>query len=154
MRAMIDDGRLAALEQVNRQFVQTVPFNRALGIQAIGLGDGTARFRLPYRQDLVGNPESGVLHGGAITALLDVTCASAVFMKLTRRVSIATLELRIDYLGPATVGRAVLCEATCYRVTRHIAFVRGAASHDDDGAPIATAAGTFMLGTASRRDAP
>lgn len=150
---MSEERRLAELERWNRQFVSLVPFNRALGIEVDTLGDGTARLRLPYRAELVGNPDSGVLHGGAITALLDAACGSAVFMKLNRPVTIATLDLRIDYLGPAAVGRDVLCDTVCFKVTRHIAFVRGTAFHDD-GAAIATAAGTFMLATPHRRTGP
>jgi uncharacterized protein (TIGR00369 family) len=150
---MTEADRIAALERINREFIAQVPFNAVLGMQVDELGDGTARFRLPYRADLIGNPDTGVLHGGVVTALLDATCGAAVFMKLASPVPIATLDLRIDYMGPAAVGRAVVAEATCYRVTRHIAFVRGAAFHDDPGAPIATAAGTFMLATPARRRA-
>jgi uncharacterized protein (TIGR00369 family) len=142
------------LERMNRQFTERVPFNRALGLELGALGDGTARARLPYAAPLVGNPDTGVLHGGAITTLLDVVCAAAVFMKLDAPVPIATLDLRIDYMGPATPGRDVLGEATCTRVTRHVAFVRGTAFHDEGGPPIATAAGTFMLSPAGPATPP
>jgi uncharacterized protein (TIGR00369 family) len=148
---MDDATRLANLERLNRDFMSLVPFNRALGLEAVALDDGRARLRLPYRADLVGNPDTGVLHGGVVTALLDAACGAAVFMALKAPMSIATLDLRIDYLGPATVGRELLCETVCYRVTRHVAFVRGEAFHDDDGERVATAAGTFMLGTSLRR---
>ena len=63
---------------------------------------------------------------------------------------IATLDLRIDYLKPATPGRDVVARAHCYKLTRDIAFVRGVAFHDDEADPIATSAGTFMLGTRGR----
>jgi uncharacterized protein (TIGR00369 family) len=149
-----DAERVARLERMNRQFIDVVPFNRALGVEVDTLGDGTARFRLPYRAELAGNPATGVLHGGAITALLDACCGAAVFMKLQLPLPIATLDLRIDYLGPATAGRPVIAESTCYKVTRHVAFVRGSAFHDDDGEPIATASGTFMLATQLGRRTP
>jgi acyl-coenzyme A thioesterase PaaI-like protein len=60
---------------------------------------------------------------------------------------IATLDLRIDYMKPATPGRDLLARAECYKVTRNVAFVRGVAYHDDPSDPIATTVATFMLST-------
>jgi uncharacterized protein (TIGR00369 family) len=137
--------RFALLERLNRQVTAAVPFNRALGLELGELGDGTARVRLPYDAALAGNPDTGVLHGGVVTALLDVSCAAAVFMKLDAPRPIATLDLRIDYMGPATPGRALQADAICYRVTRHVAFVRSSAFHAEGEPPIATATGTFMI---------
>ena len=133
--------------QWNRAFAANVPHNRALGIEILDLERGVARFRLPYGDRLVGNPETGVLHGGAITALLDACSGAAVFCGLPRLQPIATLDLRIDYLRPAAAGRDVLARATCYRITRNVAFTRAIAYLDDEDDPLATAAGTFMLGT-------
>ena len=113
----------------------------------VELSDGSARMRLPYSADLVGNPDTGVLHGGAITSLMDACCGAAVFMKLIMPVPIATLDLRIDYLRPADPGRDVLAHATCFRLTRNVAFVRGIAYVDDEADPVAAAAGAFMLAT-------
>ena len=125
-----------------------VPHNNALGIvvEQIQKG-GIAVFKLPYADNLVGNPETGILHGGAITSLLDATCGAAVFAALSELKPIATLDLRIDYLRPADAGKDVRARANCYKVTRNVAFVRAMAFHDDENDPIAAAAGTFMLGT-------
>jgi uncharacterized protein (TIGR00369 family) len=102
---------------------------------------------MPYDPRLIGDPETGVLHGGVITALLDGCSGAAVFASLPRMQPIATLDLRIDYLGPAEVGRDVRAFATCHHQTRNVAFVRAIAYHDDEARPIATSAGTFMIGT-------
>jgi uncharacterized protein (TIGR00369 family) len=144
---------VARLAQLNRQFHQVVPLNVALGLQMIELTDGEARMRLPYSHDLVGNPDTGVLHGGAITSLMDACCGAAVFMKLPMPVPIATLDLRIDYLRPAEPERDVQARATCFRLTRNVAFVRGVAFHEDESDPVAAAAGAFMLATAVGRTA-
>lgn len=133
-----------------RAFAEAIPHNKALGIEILELGDGQARYRLPWSEHLVGDPDTGVLHGGAITALLDACCGSAVFNALAAPQPIATLDLRIDYLQPATPRHDVIAHATCYRVTRNIAFVRAIAHHGDEAAPIASAAGTFMLATGAR----
>jgi uncharacterized protein (TIGR00369 family) len=134
-----------------RTFAGAVPHNNALGIEVIDIGRGFAHHRLPYDAKLVGNPETGVMHGGAITALLDACCGGAVLLSLDTLQPIATLDLRIDYLGPAEPHRDVHARADCYKVTRNVAFVRAVAYHDDVASPIASAAGTFMVGTQTRR---
>jgi uncharacterized protein (TIGR00369 family) len=132
---------------VTRAFVDAIPHNKALGIEVISFGGGQAVFQLPYDQKLVGNPDTGVLHGGAITALLDACSGASVFAALTELLPIATLDLRIDYLRAGDVGKPITCRANCYRLTRNVAFTRAVAYHDDESDPIATSMGTFMLGT-------
>ncbi len=130
-----------------RGFSAAVPHNRALGIWIESITPREAVFRLPYDAKLVGNPDTGVLHGGAITALLDGASGAAVFSTLEELVPIATLDLRIDYLRPAEPGRAVLAHATCYKLARNVAFTRAVAYHDDPADPIAHSVGTFMIST-------
>jgi uncharacterized protein (TIGR00369 family) len=138
-----DPAFTARLEQI---FVQTIPFNAALGMRVEDAStDGWALMRLPYRAELVGNPETGVLHGGMITSLIDACCGMAVFLKSELKVRVATLDLRIDYLRPARPPEDVLARAECYKLTRHVAFVRAVAHHGDPAEGIASAAGTFVL---------
>jgi uncharacterized protein (TIGR00369 family) len=144
---MDDPDRLERMRLLHGGFMNLVPHNRALGIEVVSLEPGTATMRLPYAEHLVGNPETGVVHGGAISSLMDACCGAAVFMALAQPVPIATLDLRIDYLRPASPRRAVTSKAHCYRVARSVAFVRCVAFHDDENDAIASAAGTFMLAT-------
>jgi len=130
-----------------RGFVDHIPHNRALGLQVLEFRRAEAVFLLPYDEKLVGNPDTGVLHGGAITALLDACSGASVFAALTELTPIATLDLRIDYLRGGDPGRDIRCHASCYRLTRNVAFTRAVAYHDDESDPIATSMGTFMLGT-------
>src|SRR5688572_14514343 len=105
-------------------FSANVPHNRALGMEIVEVTHAEAVFRLPYDAKLVGNPDTGVIHGGAITALLDAASGAAVFAALPQLVPIATIDIRIDYLRPAEVGHTVMARATCYKVTRNVAFTR------------------------------
>ncbi|HLL22003.1 MAG TPA: PaaI family thioesterase [Kofleriaceae bacterium] len=134
-----------------RRFTANVPHNLALGLRVEEIGPKMALYRLPYALDLVGNPDSGTLHGGAITALLDATSGAAVFAALADLVPIATLDLRIDYLRPAEPGRDVLARGHCYKITKNVAFTRAVAYHDDEADPIAHSVGTFMLSTKGKR---
>jgi uncharacterized protein (TIGR00369 family) len=125
--------------------MRAIPFNVALGLSIEDAEEGVATLRLPYRADLVGNPETGVLHGGMMTATLDAACGMSVFLKIQKVARIATLDLRIDYLHPATPPHDVIARAECYRTTRDVAFVRALAHHGDPADPIAAAAGTFAI---------
>ena len=58
---------------------------------------------------------------------------------------IVTLDLRIDYLKPATPKEALLARAQVYKVTKQVVFVRAVAFQSDEDSPIANAVGTFML---------
>jgi uncharacterized protein (TIGR00369 family) len=101
---------------------------------------------LPYRPVFVGDTETGVLHGGVVTAMLDESCGMAVQLALDGTRAIATLDLRIDYQKPATPGLDIKAHSFCYRVTRSIAFVRSTAYQESEDDPVATATACFMIG--------
>jgi uncharacterized protein (TIGR00369 family) len=141
---------VARVSQMIRDFV---PHNRAIGMEVDRVEGGQVWMRLPWDEKLVGNPVTGVVHGGVISTLMDATCGLAVMMALGRPMNIATLDLRIDYLKPATPHRTIVAWASCFKVTKHVCFVRGAAFHriadgpaagrDETDDPIASVAGTF-----------
>lgn len=116
----------------------------ALGIVHRDHGPDWAELELPYDARLIGDPESGVLASGPILALMDMATSIGVWLRLGSFHAHATLDLRIDYLRPATPGRTVIGRGECYRVTRSIAFVRGQAHDGDPADPLAHVAGTFM----------
>jgi uncharacterized protein (TIGR00369 family) len=131
----------------SRSFIDAIPHNLALGMRVREMQTAVAIFELPYDEKLVGNPDTGVLHGGVITALIDACSGAAVFAALVEWKPIATLDLRIDYMRAGEVGRDIVCRAHCYKTTRNVAFTRAVAFHDDESDPIATSLGTFMIGT-------
>lgn len=135
----------AVVDLIKQRFADSVPHNRALGLRLVDVDAEHIVSELPYDPRLIGNPETGFLHGGAITSQMDATCGMAVPIKMKRPVAIATLDLRIDYLKPATPGESVFCRASCFKTTRNIAFVRGTADCGNPEDPIASAAGTFVI---------
>jgi uncharacterized protein (TIGR00369 family) len=134
-----------------RDFISRLPYCRALRLELGDIGAGWAELEMPYHADLVGDPATGVVHGGAVSALMDTTCGAAVMSHPQAGLATATLDLRIDYMRGATPGQTVRARATCTRVTRSIAFVQATAFDDDAGSPIAMATGAFTVtgGTAS-----
>ena len=116
------------------------------GLRLDRAAPGEAWSSLPYRPVFVGDTETGVLHGGVVTAMLDESCGMAVQLALDGTRAIATLDLRIDYQKPATPGLDIKAHSVCYRVTRSIAFVRSTAYQDSEDDPVATATACFMIG--------
>ena len=133
------------LAVLNAAFTRNVPHNAALGLELVDAGSGNATLRLPWSAELVGDPESGAVHGGVISSLVDATCGAAVFLGVQPPRPIATLELRIDHLRRSTAGTDLCCEARCERITTHIAFVHAVVHEGDAARPVATAAATFMV---------
>lgn len=128
-------------------FIRSLPHARELGMEILEAGDGSATIALPYDARFVGDPATGVLHGGVVTALLDSTCGAAVLLHPAMTgTATATLDLRIDYLRSAPAGMRVTARAECFRVTRTVAFVRATAWATSTEEPVATAAGAFTAG--------
>ena len=115
-----------------------------LGIGYRAHGPDWCDLVLPFSPDLIGDTNRGVIASGPVVALLDMSASMAVWLKRGGLVPHATLDLRVDYLRPATPGREVVGRGECYRLTRRIAFVRGIAHDGDIDDPIAHVAGTFM----------
>lgn len=133
------------------ELVEAIKGRRSVYGQISGLrldraAPGEAWSSLPYRPVFVGDTETGVLHGGVVTAMLDESCGMAVQLALDGTSAIATLDLRIDYQKPATPGLAIKAHSICYRTTRSIAFVRSTAYQDSEDDPVATATACFMIG--------
>jgi len=116
-----------------------------LGVEYCGHGADWVELALPYHEALIGNPATGVIASAPILTLMDQATSLSVWTRLGTFRPHATLDLRIDYLRPATPGKTVIGRGECYRVTRNISFVRGLAHDGDPADPLAHVAGTFMF---------
>ena len=136
---------LETMKAMGQALIQGSPQAHALGLELVSVEHAEATLRLPYREDLIGDPDTGVIAGGAVTTLLDHTLGQAVWASLPEYAPIATLDLRIDYMRPAEPGLAITAHAHCYKLTRTVAFVRATAYDGDPSDPVATAQAAFML---------
>lgn len=124
---------------------ETIPQIKALGIHIESMSDALVQSRLPYHAQLVGDPETGVLHGGVITTQIDNLCAVALHAAIGHAVPCVTIDLRVEYLKPAAPGQDVIARAECRKVTSQLAFISATAWNVDVSDPIAFASCTYML---------
>lgn len=127
-----------------QRFVESLAQCRELGVRTVLAAPNDLVLELPYDQNIVGDPETGIIHGGAITTLMDTASGSCVICALPEFELCPTLDLRVDYMRPAEPGKSVYARATCYRITNNIIFTRCEAYQDDPTVTVAQCVATFM----------
>ena len=136
------------LTQMAQRFVDQLVQCRRLGLTVLEASEHHVLIELPYSTELIGYPDTGVIHGGVITTLMDTACGSAVvsaiFQKYQSLEISPTLDLRVDYMKPAQPHKPVYGFAECYKLSSNIAFTRAIAYQDSIDDPIAHAVGSFM----------
>lgn len=105
--------------------------------------DNELEMFLPYSKEIVGDPLSGVLHGGGLTTLMDTACGTLVFAALPDFELCPTLDLRMDYMKAATPGQGLVAKAEIVRATRSVVFT-ACKVYQEDGTLIARCGATFM----------
>lgn len=118
--------------------------NGFIGMEYRTHGENWVELAMPWRTDLVGDAETGVLASGPIISLLDIATSMSVWVLRKAFRPQVTLDLRVDYVRAATPGKTVIAWAECYRLKRSMAFVRGFAHDGDSTDPVAHAAGIFI----------
>lgn len=127
-----------------QRFLSALRHCQVLNMEVEAVDEERVILRLPYSPTIVGNPQTGAIHGGAITTLMDTCLGMATLCALPQFEVCPTLDLRIDYMGPGVADQDVLGEARCYRVSRDVIFIRGTAYQSDPQQPIAEVVGTYM----------
>lgn len=132
------------IEQRASSFLSVLRHCQVLGMTVEQADENGLTLKLPYSEQIVGNPMTGVVHGGAITTLLDTCCGISTVCYLDDFEICPTLDLRIDYMSPAQPGKPIYGFAECYRVTSTVIFTRGIAYQDNRDEPLAHVVGAFM----------
>ena len=144
------------LEARMRQvFEEIVPFNRVLGLKIESVDPEAPKIRFDMRPDLVGNPLRQILHGGVISAVLDVTAGLAIQLALLKQGSersdggvkfpnIGTIDLHVDYLRPGR-GAYFIATGRVVRLGNRIAVAHMELANDT-GDLIATGGAAYVVG--------
>lgn len=135
---------LTQLWEVGPRFVEGSPQSQALGLKFVAIAIGGATMAMPYNEKLIGDKNTGVIAGGAVTSLLDHAAGLAAITAFKTFTSVATLDLSIDYMRAAKPNETVIAQAHCYKTTRNVAFVRAVAHDGDPDDPVASAQIVFM----------
>ncbi|QSP94142.1 PaaI family thioesterase [Marinobacter salinisoli] len=125
------------------RFIGTLNQAQELRLSVEDAREGQLVLCLPYSDQIIGNPETGVIHGGAITTLMDTASGSVILCALDEFELCPTLDLRVDYMRPAEPRKPVFARAETYKITRNIIFTRCEA-FQENGETIANCVGTFM----------
>jgi uncharacterized protein (TIGR00369 family) len=115
-----------------------------LGMEYVDHGDDWVELSTDWREDLVADPQSGVLASSVVISLLDIATSLSIWTKLGEFRPQATMDLRIDYLRPSPSGARLYGRGICYHLTHKVGFVRGFAHNGDADDPLAYVSGTFI----------
>lgn len=151
------DDESALLSAVDELFTERIPFNKLLGIQIDSMSFESARIRFDFRGELVGNIMRGSLHGGVVSAVLDLAGGLVAFLhaatkaggssdreKLETLANVGTIDMRVDYLRPGT-GRYFLASAYLLRSGNKVAVTR-MELHNDEDSLIAVGTAAYLVG--------
>ena len=96
-----------------------VAFNRYLGVRVLEMEAGHVVMKLPFRNELVGDPFRPALHGGVVSTLLDTCGGAAVWSAAEEGDRVSTVDLRVDFLRPGPL-EDLLCDATVLRMGNRV----------------------------------
>lgn len=125
------------------RFLATLRHCQLLQLAVIKTAENQLEMLLPYSKNIVGDPLTGVLHGGGLTTLMDTACGTLVFAALPDFELCPTLDLRMDYMKAATPGQDLIAKAEIVRISRNVVFT-ACKVYQQDGTLIARCGATFM----------
>lgn len=144
------------LKAIHEIFEERIPFNRVLGIEVVSLAHDCPEVRFGMRPELVGNFNRGMLHGGVISAVHDLTGGLVAYLGLQRKLKdrpieelverfarIGTIDLRVDYLRPG-LGERFSCKGRPLRTGNKVA-VASMELHNNAGELISVATGAYTV---------
>jgi uncharacterized protein (TIGR00369 family) len=144
------------IQRLKSIFEEKIVFNRVLGLHIENLASDRARGRIAMREELIGHYAHHRLHGGVISATLDAMGGLAVMAaigarhmdepidaRLARFGKLGTIDLRIDYLRPAT-GPHFSATAQVLRLGSRVASTR-MEFHDAQERLLATGAAAYIV---------
>ncbi len=137
-------------------FEERIRFNQLLGLRIDSLEADRASAHIGMRPELLGHFAHQRLHGGVISATLDAIAGLAVMAaigarhmdepvdaRLARFSKLGTIDLRVDYLRPAT-GPQFVVHATVLRLGSRVASTR-MEFLDSQGKLLSTGAAAYIV---------
>ena len=132
-------------QKLGEAFEKYIPFNRFLGLRCLEITMERVRLKLPFKPELIGNPEVPALHGGAISSILDAAGGLAVWFQAQPMAQVSTIDLRVDYLRP---GRSedLVAVARVVRLGNRVGVTELRAFHSgEEDKPVAAGMGVYSV---------
>src|SRR5262249_20873822 len=137
------------LFEIVRDNVAATPFHQWLKptLLSVDTADGGVVIELPFRTELAGRPDRAEFHGGILPALVDIAGHAAILARLGR--GAATIDLRIDYLRPAT--GTIRAAATIVKLGQTIGLV-DVRVHGEQRQPVAVGRAAYFTEATAKRE--
>jgi uncharacterized protein (TIGR00369 family) len=132
-------------------FPSVFPHCADLGLQVTQRGDSKIQIQLAPRPEFKAHASMDILHTSVITSAADTTAGLAAMASLPKVAPLATLDLHVDYLKPASSRNTVVIDAECFKRTQNVAFVRGVVWQQNTDNVVANITASFMLDTPGAR---
>jgi uncharacterized protein (TIGR00369 family) len=153
-RSAAEQARLhAALVDL---FEEKISFNKVLGITVDSLAEGDVRAGFAMKPELIGHYTYGRLHGGAISAVLDMMGGMLLMVAIAERFredntlqvmqrfsKMGTIDLRVDFLRQG-LGTHFTASGEVLRLGSRIGNTQ-MRLHNDEGTLIATGSGAYIV---------
>jgi len=141
---------------INEMFSEKIPFNKVLGLKVESISTDSVKTLFTMRDELMGNHNRGMLHGGVISSVIDATgglaafisiqekmCGKTLEVKLERSKRISTIDLRVDFLRPG-LGKKFIATANTIRTGNKVVVTR-IELHNDHSELIAVGTGSYLI---------
>ena len=140
---------------LRKTFEEVIPFNKLMQMRIENMNGGIG-VKVDMREELIGNYTKKMLHGGAISSVMDVagglTALTGMIQKeaaipidvvCERYFKLATINLRIDYLRPGE-GSSFLATGSVLRAGK-LVYLVDIRLHNDLEQLVAVGIGTYKV---------
>ena len=134
-----------------------MPFNKHIGIEVQSVSLDSVEVKVPMKDDLVGNYEQHILHGGVISAVIDLSGGIVAQLHALKNMKgltivemrdkhavIGTTNIRVDYLRPGR-GDYFIFKSKMIRTGKKIAVIVTDVFNDKDQ-HIAMGTSSYLIG--------
>lgn len=145
------------LNQLRDIYENQMPFHRLLDVRVESLTPTDIKVRIDMREELIGNFIRRILHGGVISAILDLTGGLIAFAEVLKHLEhmhpdeiekrmarVGTIDLRVDYLRMGE-GEFFTASGSVLRKGNKVAVIRTELCNDQN-LLIAAGTGTYLVG--------
>lgn len=126
------------------RFISVLRHCQQLGLEVLCADETSLQMRLPYSEEIIGNPMAGIIHGGALTTLMDTACGTACFVAIEGMELCPTLDLRVDYMKSSEPGQDLVAHASVMRIANNVVFTECQVKQQNDDTLVAKCNATFM----------